>query len=163
MSYYSLSFDTAVDHVPRPVPIIRVDPQDTTAPRKAVKTLRAGGLVVFPTAEGYMVGCSSLDATAVRRLTEVTGVAPDALVQLAASREQADRLRGPVRITTDPVPLALMRDAGTPMAATACRPGARPAPTAQHVVFVLGDNVDLVLDAGAVGREPAAETAAAMR
>lgn len=141
MSYYSLSFDASVQHQPRPVSIIRVDPADTTAPRKAVEVLRGGGLLAFPTAEGYMVGCSALDPEAVQRLREATGASPESLISLADSR--------------DPLPLALMRDADTPITATPPRPGAPPVPTAQHVVFVLGDKLDLVMDAGPVRRQPA--------
>lgn len=152
MSYYSLSFDASVRHRPEPVPIIRVDPADGVAPRRAVDVLRAGGLLVFPTAAGYMVGCSALDQVATGRLCAATGASPDALQRFATSREQADRVAGPAQISRDPVPLALMRDADTPIAATPCRPGAPPAPTAQHVVFVLGDRLDLVLDAGPAHR-----------
>lgn len=156
MSYYSLSFDAAVHHRPEPVSIIRVRLEDFAAPRKAVEVLRAGGLLAFPTDEGYLVGCSAVDAEAVRRLCEVTGTAPEGLQRLAASREQADRAGGAARISRDPVPLALMRDADVPLAATTCRPGAPPAPTAQHVVFVLGDRLALILDAGATTRQPVA-------
>lgn len=160
MSYYSLSFDAVVHRQPQRVSMIRVDPGDGAAPRKAVEALRAGGLLAFPTGKGYLVGCSALDPEAVRRLCEVTGAAPDGLVRFAASREQADRLDasgdrlgGPVCISHDSVPLALMRGADTLIAATTSAPGAPPAPTAQHVVFVLGDRLDLILDAGA--RHPA--------
>ncbi len=158
VSYYSLSFDASVHHHPEPVSIIRVDPGDGAAPRKAVEALRAGGLLAFPTGEGYLVGCSALDPEAVRRLCKVTGATSYGLLRLAASRAQADRLGGSggeVRISTDPVPLALMHDTDTPIAATPSRPGASPAPTAQHVVFVLGDRLDLILDAGAMTRQPA--------
>lgn len=145
MSYYSLSFDASVQHQPRPVAIIRVDPADTTAPRKAVEVLRAGGLVAFPTAEGYMVGCSAVNAEAIQRLSAVTGASPDKLIFLADSHH--------------PVPLALMRNADTPIVATPPRPGTPPPPTAQHVVFILGDQLDLVLDAGPVYRQPAVAAA----
>ncbi len=146
MSYYSLSFDASVRHQPKPMSIIRVDPADSAAaPRKAVEVLRGGGLLAFPTAEGYVVGCSALDAEAVKRLCAATGASPDSLVSLADSR--------------DPMPLTLMRDADTPITATPPRPGAPPVPTAQHVVFVLGDRLDLVLDAGPVRRELAGAAA----
>lgn len=141
MSYYSLSFDASVQHQPQPVSIIRIDPADSAAPRKAVEVLRGGGLLAFPTAEGYLVGCSALDAEAVQRLCAATGASPDTLISLADSR--------------DPVPLALMRDAETPITATPPRSGAPPPPTAQHVVFILGDRLDLVLDAGPVRRQRA--------
>ncbi len=149
MSYYSLSFSTATEHTPMPVRIIRVNPDDHAAPRKAVEALQAGGILIFPIAEGYIVGCSATDETARRRLCEVTGVAQRDLRCLAASREQAARLSMPVSISVDPIPLALMRAADLALAVTTCRPGQAPAPTAQHVVFILGDSIDLVLDAGA--------------
>jgi tRNA A37 threonylcarbamoyladenosine synthetase subunit TsaC/SUA5/YrdC len=152
MSYYGLSFAASVQHVPEPLAIIRVDPSETTAPRKAVKVLREGGLLAFPTAAGYLVGCSALNTAAVERLTAVTGAAREALQWLAASPEQAARLPVPAQVIHDPLPVTLMRDAGTPMAATPPRPGEPPAPTAQHVVFVLGDRIDLVLDGGPVRR-----------
>ncbi|MGQ0549244.1 MAG: hypothetical protein ACT4PY_06215 [Armatimonadota bacterium] len=137
MSYYSLSFYSA-PHEPAPVSIIRVDPAETTAPRKAVEVLRSGGLLAFPTTEGYVVGCSAIDPEAVRRLCVATGAAPETLQRLDDSR--------------DPIPVTLMRDADTPIVATPPRPGAPPVPTAQHVVFILGDKVDVVLDAGPVHR-----------
>jgi len=155
VSYYNLSFAPAVDRQPQPLSIIRVEPDDSTAPRKAVEVLRAGGVLVFPTAEGYVVGCAATSPAAVRRLCDITGVAPGDLRYLAASREQAGRVPLPAHVTTDPIPLALTRAADAVLAVAPCGPGLAPAPTAQHVVFVLGDRVDLVLDAGAV-RRPAA-------
>jgi hypothetical protein len=86
VSYYSLSFAPAVDYQPQPLSIIRVEPDDSTAPRKAVEVLRAGGVLVFPTAEGYVVGCAATNPAAVRRLSDITGVAPGDLRYLAASR-----------------------------------------------------------------------------
>ncbi len=156
MSYYQLTFETAVRRQPKPVTIIRVSPDEPQPPRKAVEALRSGGVIAFPTEEGYVVGCDALDSTAVQHLCEVTGAASEHLVRFAASREQAGRLTGLARPLSHPVPLALMRAADLPIAATAVPPGASPAPTAQHVVFILGDAVDLVLDAGHVRRQPVA-------
>ncbi|MBI3997404.1 MAG: Sua5/YciO/YrdC/YwlC family protein [Armatimonadetes bacterium] len=147
MSYYHLSFETAVDRQPRPVSMIRVHPTETAAPRKAVEVLRSGGLVVFPTEDGYYVGCAARNAEAVERLHRVTGAGPEHLVTFAVSRDQAEGLPGPAQIPRHPVALALMRDAGTPLVAT-WAPGAKPAPTAQHVVFIVGDKVDLILNGG---------------
>jgi tRNA A37 threonylcarbamoyladenosine synthetase subunit TsaC/SUA5/YrdC len=155
VSYYSLSFGTAVSHQPKPVSIIRVDPGDSTAPRRAVDTLRAGGALVLPTAEGYVVGCVAGEA-AVRHLCEITGAAPGDLRYLAATQEQIGRTTLPARVTSDPVPRALSVAADAVLAIAPCGPGLSPAPTAQHAVFILGDRVDLVLDAGAVGRPAAA-------
>lgn len=155
MSYYRLTFETGVDRQQAPVVMIRADSDGGQAPRRAVEVLRAGGLIVFPTEEGYLVGCSALDSAAVRRLCQVTGADEDRLVHLAGSPEQAARLGAAPRPLRHPVPLALMRAAGLPIAATACPAGASPAPTAQHVVFVLGDAADLVLDAGPIQGGPA--------
>jgi tRNA A37 threonylcarbamoyladenosine synthetase subunit TsaC/SUA5/YrdC len=130
--------------------MIRVD--DSVAPRRAVEVLRAGGVIVLPTAEGYVLACDGGDEAAVRRLSEVSGVAPADLRYLAPSAEQAGRAPRPAELTADPLPLALMRAAGVVLAVAPPRAGLAPAPTAQHVVFIVGDRVDLVLDAGAVRR-----------
>ncbi len=111
MSYYQLTFETAVRRQPKPVTIIRVSPDEPQPPRKAVEALRSGGVIAFPTEEGYVVGCDALDSTAVQHLCEVTGAASEHLVRFAASREQAGRLTGLARPLSHPVPLALMRAA----------------------------------------------------
>ncbi|MGH2403500.1 MAG: Sua5/YciO/YrdC/YwlC family protein, partial [bacterium] len=87
MTYYSLSFAASAQHQPAPMPIIRVDPTETTAPRKAVEALRSGGLLAFPTAAGYLVGCSALHQDAVRRLCAATGASPETLQRLDNSRD----------------------------------------------------------------------------
>jgi L-threonylcarbamoyladenylate synthase len=155
VGYYGLTFQTGVDRALEPVAILQVNPDDGSAPRRAVETLRAGGLIVFPTEEGYLVGCNALDARAVGRLCQVTGATADSLVRLAATPEQELWLGGPARRPQHPVPLALMQAAGVPMVATTVPPGGRPLPSAQHVVFVLGDAVDLVLNAGRIHPHPA--------
>lgn len=137
-----------------PVRIIRVHPDDAPVPRAACETLRAGGLIVFPTEEGYLVGCNALDPGAVRRLCEVTGATLEDLVRFAAFPEHERWLSGPIRATRHPVPVGLMRAAQLPLAAAAAPPEAGPAPTPQHVVFRIGDAADLVLDAGVVRRQP---------
>jgi L-threonylcarbamoyladenylate synthase len=54
-----------------------------------------------------------------------------------------------VRVPAHPVALALLDAAGTPVAAPSANRSGRPSPTsAAHVVEDLGDDVDLVLDAG---------------
>jgi len=155
VSYYGLTFKTGVDRAPEPVAILQVDPDDGPAPRRAVEALRAGGLIVFPTEDGYLVGCNALDVRAVGRLCQTTGATVDSLVRLAATPEQETWLNGPARRPQHPVPLALMRAAGVPMVAATVPPGGRPLPSAQHVVFALGDAVDLVLDAGRITGQPA--------
>ena len=155
MSYYGLTFEIGVDRMQEPVPIIRVHPDDAPVPRVASETLRAGGLVVLPTEDGYLIACNALDPGAVRRLCGVTGAALEDLVRFAAAPEHEVWLSGPIRSTHHPVPAGLMRATHLPLAAAAVPPGAGPAPTAQHVVFRIGDAADLVLDAGPVGRQPA--------
>lgn len=154
--YYGLTFQTAVDRAPRPVTMYRVDPTNGTAPRRAVEVLRGGGLVVLPTDRGYVVACNALHAPAVARLRALTGAAYDALLWFAANPQQAARLAVAPAPLRHPVALALMEAAGVPLAAAPARPGGGPAPSAQHVVFVVGDAVDLVLDAGPVVPAPAA-------
>ncbi len=156
MSYYHLTFEAAVTRQPKPVTIIRVGPGEAQPPRKAVEALRSGGLIVFPTEDGYLVGCNALDPTAVQHLCRVTGVGSEHLVRFAASREQERRLTGLARPLSHPLPVGLMRATDLPIAATAVPPGGSPAPTAQHVVFILGDAADLVLDAGPIRRQPVA-------
>lgn len=54
-----------------------------------------------------------------------------------------------VRMPSHPVALALIRAVGRPVAAPSANRSGRPSPTtAQHVLADLGDEVDLVLDAG---------------
>lgn len=54
-----------------------------------------------------------------------------------------------VRMPAHPVALALIREAGTPIAAPSANLFGRPSPTtAQHVLDDLGEQVDLVLDGG---------------
>ncbi|MDR7550061.1 MAG: Sua5/YciO/YrdC/YwlC family protein [Armatimonadota bacterium] len=153
-NYYGLTFQSAVDRPQEPIVILRVDPHDDAVPRRAVEVLRAGGLIVFPADDGYLVGCSALDPEAVQRLCEVTGAGREDLAYFAGSPEHAARLGAPTRPLHHPVPLALMRATGLPLAATPCRPDAAPVPSAQHAVFILGDAADLVLDAGPI-RQPA--------
>ncbi len=153
MTYYALTFQPAVDRPQEPLAIIRVSADESAAPRRAVDMLRGGGLIVFPADQGYLVGCNALDARAVGRLCDVTGATRDHLLRLAADPQQERWLNGPASPLAHPVPLALMRASGLPLVATAIPPGADPAPQAQHVVFILGDRVDLVLDAGPV-RQP---------
>ena len=161
MSYYHLSLETALTREPKPVSIIRVDASEPAAPRRALEVLRAGGLVVFPTEDGYLVGCSAADPAAVTRLCEATGATAGSLTTLVARREQTAGTTGGVRTPRHAVALALVQGADGPVVATPAVPGDRPGPTAQQVVFQLGDKVDLVLDAGPMNRQPAAPAAAA--
>lgn len=156
MNYYGLTFETAVDRQQKPVPIIRVDPGDDATPRRAVEVLHAGGLIVFPTDAGYLVGCAAGDASAVARLCEVTGATRDQLRRFSGTPEPVGASDPSTQPLRHPVPLGLMQAANLSMVATAVPPGAPPAPSAQHVVFMVGDAVDLVLNAGPVRRPAAA-------
>ncbi|MDR7420191.1 MAG: Sua5/YciO/YrdC/YwlC family protein [Armatimonadota bacterium] len=153
MNYYHLTFEPGVDRQQEPVAILRVDADDTI-PRRAVEVLRAGGLIVFPTEDGYLVGCNALDARAVRRLSDVTGATVEHLMRFAVTPEQEQWLSGPTRPLAHRIPIELMRAANLPLVATTVPPGGRPAPTAQHIVFALGDAVDLVLNAGRTRPQP---------
>jgi tRNA A37 threonylcarbamoyladenosine synthetase subunit TsaC/SUA5/YrdC len=154
VSYYQLTFEPAVTQNLEPVSIIRVEPEDRMAPRKAVQVLHTGGLLIFPTERGYLVGGSALDAHAIQRLRKITGASDDQLVQFAATPEQARQLTGLVQPISHPLPLALMRAADRPIAAGVRPPGSPPWPTAQHAVFAVGESVDLVLDAGRIASVP---------
>jgi tRNA A37 threonylcarbamoyladenosine synthetase subunit TsaC/SUA5/YrdC len=154
VTYYGLTFEIGIDRQQEPVTILRVDLDDAPVPRRAIEVLRAGGLIVFPTEEGYLVGCNALDARAVRRLSEATGAEAEHLMRFAVTREQERWLSGPTQPVTHKVPAGLMRAANLPMVATAVPPGAAPAPSAQHIIFILGDAVDLVLNAGRSRPQP---------
>lgn len=67
-SYYGLTFRGAGDYTPRPLPIIRVDPGERRAPRRALEELRRGGVVVYPTDTLYGLGCRIDFEEAVRRI-----------------------------------------------------------------------------------------------
>jgi L-threonylcarbamoyladenylate synthase len=55
-----------------------------------------------------------------------------------------------LRVPAHPVALALIRQAGMPIAAPSANPSTRVSPTtAAHVIGALGDRIDLVLDGGA--------------
>lgn len=54
-----------------------------------------------------------------------------------------------VRAPAHPIPLAIIRELGAPMAGPSANKAGRPSPTsAQHVVEDLGDEVDLIIDGG---------------
>jgi len=73
MSYYGLTFANVGDLTPRPLPIIRVEPQERRAPRRALEVLRRGGVIVYPTDTVYGVGCRIDDEAAVRRIFALKG------------------------------------------------------------------------------------------
>ncbi|MGH2454598.1 MAG: L-threonylcarbamoyladenylate synthase [bacterium] len=69
-TYYHLSFQPAVRRSLRPLQIMRVT-EDTEAPLRAVRVLREGGLVAYPTDTVYGIGCSAFNDAAVLRVYEV--------------------------------------------------------------------------------------------
>jgi len=71
MSYYSLTFANLGELTPRPIPIIRVEPGERRAPRRALETLRNGMVLVYPTDTVYGVGCRIDNEAAVRRIYEL--------------------------------------------------------------------------------------------
>jgi len=69
--------------------IIGVDPRSQEAPRRALQTLRAGGLVAFPTDTFYALGAVALDEGAVARVFAAKRRPPGEPVPvLVADRDQ---------------------------------------------------------------------------
>lgn len=73
MSYYHLTFANLGELNPRPIPIIRVEPNERRAPRRALEVLRRGGVAVYPTDTVYGVGCRIDHDAAVRRIYALKG------------------------------------------------------------------------------------------
>ncbi len=69
-TYYHLSFEPGVRRTLRPLQIIRVT-EDLEAPRRAVRLIREGGLVAYPTDTLYGLGCNPHDEAAVLRVFAV--------------------------------------------------------------------------------------------
>jgi len=69
-TYYHLSFEPAVRRILHPLTIIRVT-GGTEAPQRAIRLIREGGLVAYPTDTVYGLGCHAFDDAAVLRLYEV--------------------------------------------------------------------------------------------
>jgi len=91
MSYYSLTFANVGARTPRPLPIIRVEPGERRAPRRALEVLRAGGVIVYPTDTVYGVGCRIDHEAAVARVFALKGrAATEALPVLLADPAQLD-------------------------------------------------------------------------
>jgi len=102
MSYYSLTFANLGELTPRPIPIIRVEPGERRAPRRALETLRNGRILVYPTDTVYGVGCRIDNEAAVRRIYELKG-----------------------RATNEPLPVLLADPAQMDEYGTNITPGAR--------------------------------------
>ncbi len=87
-TYYHLSFEPAVRRTLRPLRIIRVT-EDLEAPRRAVRLIREGGLVAYPTDTLYGLGCNAHDDAAVLRIFAVKRrPRSEALPILIADQEQ---------------------------------------------------------------------------
>jgi tRNA A37 threonylcarbamoyladenosine synthetase subunit TsaC/SUA5/YrdC len=153
-TYYSLTFDTAVQRKEQPLVILRVSPDEPQPPRRAVEVLRNGGLLVLPTDSGYVVGCAGNNVQAVTRLCELVTAKREQLLRFSEPTDQTGVKIGRPTPLYHSVTIGLMRAAGLSIVATPVPPDADPALTAQHVVFKLGDAVDLVLDAGPVAAPP---------
>ncbi len=70
ITYYHLSFEPAVRRLLRPLQIIRVT-EDPDAPLRAVRLIKQGGLVAYPTDSVYGLGCNARDDAAVLQVFEV--------------------------------------------------------------------------------------------
>jgi tRNA A37 threonylcarbamoyladenosine synthetase subunit TsaC/SUA5/YrdC len=153
-TYYGLTFETAVQRRERPLVILRVSPEEGQPPRRAVEALRDGGLLVIPTDAGYVLGCAGSDVRAVGRLCDLVGARREQLMRFSEPSDQTGVKIGKPTPLYHPATVGLMRAAGLSIVGTPVPPDADPAPTAQHVVFKLGDAVDVVLDAGPVAPPP---------
>lgn len=91
MAYYQLTFANRGELDHRPIPIIRVEPNERRAPRRALEVLRRGGVLVYPTDTVYGVGCRIDQEAAVRRIYALKGRAPtEPLPVLLADPAQLD-------------------------------------------------------------------------
>ncbi len=153
-TYYGLTFEAAVRRKEQPFAILRVTAGDGQPPRRAVQALRDGGLLVLPVDAGYVVGCAGANARAVARLCDMLGAKREQLMRLSEPSDQTGAKVGRPTPIYHPVTVGLMQAAGLSIVATPVPPGADPAPTAQHIVFQLGDAVDVVLDAGPAAPPP---------
>ncbi|MGH2437704.1 MAG: L-threonylcarbamoyladenylate synthase [bacterium] len=90
MSYYNLTFSNLSSLEQRQLPILRAWSGDI--PRRAVETLSAGGVIVFPTDTVYGVGCRIDNDDAVRRVYAVKNrPRTEALPVLLADVAQLDQ------------------------------------------------------------------------
>lgn len=91
MSYYGLTFSGGGDVASRAVPMLRVDPAEPRAPRRALAVLREGGVIVYPTDTVYGLGCRIDAAAAVERIFVLKGrPSTDPLPVLLADPAQLD-------------------------------------------------------------------------
>jgi L-threonylcarbamoyladenylate synthase len=167
-----------------------VEPTDNPrAVERAVRLLRAGQVVAFPTDTVYGVGADALNEDAVGRLYDVKDRPADKAIPvliadiadlvriarqvppvawqlaecfwpggltivLARSSALPEVLTAhgdtvAIRCPAHPVPQALMRALGAPLAATSANRSGHPAPTsAEDVVRQLAGRVPMILDGG---------------
>lgn len=122
--YYRLTFSNLREFAPGRIPILRIDPHESKAPRRAVEALRRGEVLVYPTDTIYGLGCRIDDDRAVRRIYEIKNrPAVEPLPVLLADPVQVDdyaREVSPVarrlisRFWPGPLTLVLRRSARIP-------------------------------------------------
>jgi L-threonylcarbamoyladenylate synthase len=122
--YYRLTFSNLREFAPGRIPILRIDPHESKAPRRAVEALRRGEVLVYPTDTIYGLGCRIDDDRAVRRIYEIKNrPAMEPLPVLLADPVQVDdyaREISPVarrlisRFWPGPLTLVLRRSARIP-------------------------------------------------
>lgn len=124
MSYYSLTFGNLSRRSIGQLPIVRVEPDEERAPRRAIEAIRRGQIVVFPTDTVYGLGCRIDDERAVRRIFEIKRrPLTDALPILLAGPDQldlyvrlvpADAYRLIARYWPGPLTLVMLRSSRIP-------------------------------------------------
>src|SRR6185437_9827669 len=136
---------------------------------RAAELIRRGELVAFPTETVYGLGANALDANAVARIFEAKGrpsTSPLIVHVYGIERVGVVARYWPkqaaipplvtsgldtvgIRVPNHPVALALLREAGVPIAAPSANRFTHLSPTtAAHVRESLGDRVSLILDGG---------------
>jgi len=68
MSYADLTFSNLATIDTPQIPILRVGPEDTEPPRRAVEALNDGQVIIYPTDTLYALSCRIDRAQAVRRV-----------------------------------------------------------------------------------------------
>jgi len=157
------SADMALDYSEESSVDTQVLDCSTAGIAKAAEIIRAGGLVAFPTETVYGLGANALSAQAVARIFEAKGrprfdpirfwPGPLTLVlpksDLIPEIVTAGLPTVAVRMPDHPMALALIREAGCPIAAPSANRFGRPSPTHHdHVLDSLGGRIEAVLACG---------------